>query len=66
MASHIINGEFQSDKYPTCPPGKVPLRGHAPKQLDVVAHFHSTVPIPSVCTCGSVPHPDDLQILPSH
>jgi hypothetical protein len=23
--SHIVNGEFQSDKYPTCPPGKVPL-----------------------------------------
>lgn len=23
--THIINGEFQSDKYPTCPPGKVPL-----------------------------------------
>lgn len=22
---HIVNGEFQSDKYPTCPPGKVPL-----------------------------------------
>lgn len=26
MGSHIDkNGEFQSDKYPTCPPGKVPL-----------------------------------------
>lgn len=23
--SHIVNGQFQSDKYPTCPPGKVPL-----------------------------------------
>lgn len=22
---HLINGEFQSDKYPTCPRGKVPL-----------------------------------------
>lgn len=22
---HIVNGEFQSDKYPTTPPGKVPL-----------------------------------------
>jgi hypothetical protein len=22
---HIVNGQFQSDKYPTCPPGKVPL-----------------------------------------
>ena len=25
MGAHLINGEFQSDKYPTCPPGKVPL-----------------------------------------
>jgi hypothetical protein len=22
---HIVSGEFQSDKYPTCPAGKVPL-----------------------------------------
>jgi len=25
MGSHIVNGKFQSDKYPACPPGKVPL-----------------------------------------
>jgi hypothetical protein len=25
MGAHIVNGQFQSDKYPTCPPGKVPL-----------------------------------------
>ncbi len=25
MASHIVDGKFQSDKYPTCPAGKVPL-----------------------------------------
>ncbi len=25
MGAHIINGQFQSDKYPTCPAGKVPL-----------------------------------------
>ncbi len=25
MGEHIINGEFQSDKYPTTPRGKVPL-----------------------------------------
>jgi hypothetical protein len=26
MGTHIDkNGRFQSDKYPTCPPGKVPL-----------------------------------------
>ncbi len=25
MGNHIVNGLFQSDKYPTCPAGKVPL-----------------------------------------
>ena len=25
MGAHIVNGLFQSDKYPTTPPGKVPL-----------------------------------------
>jgi hypothetical protein len=25
MGSHLINNEFQSDKYPSCPRGKVPL-----------------------------------------
>lgn len=25
MSTHIVDGEFQSDKYPTCPRGKVPL-----------------------------------------
>ena len=25
MGDHLIDGEFQSDKYPTCPRGKVPL-----------------------------------------
>lgn len=25
VSAHIIDGEFQSDKYPTCPRGKVPL-----------------------------------------
>lgn len=25
MGDHIIDNEFQSDKYPTCPRGKVPL-----------------------------------------
>lgn len=25
MSAHIIDGEFQSDKYPTTPRGKVPL-----------------------------------------
>jgi len=25
MGTHLVNGQFQSDKYPTTPPGKVPL-----------------------------------------
>lgn len=25
MGNHLIGGKFKSDKYPTCPPGKVPL-----------------------------------------
>ncbi len=25
MGCHLIDDEFQSDKYPTCPRGKVPL-----------------------------------------
>jgi hypothetical protein len=25
MGAHIVNGTFQSDKYPQCPAGKVPL-----------------------------------------
>ena len=25
MGAHIVNGKFQSDKYPTCPAGLVPL-----------------------------------------
>lgn len=25
MGAHLVNGQFQSDKYPTTPPGKVPL-----------------------------------------
>jgi len=31
MGSHIIDGEFQSDKYPTTPRGKVPLSVKDPK-----------------------------------
>jgi hypothetical protein len=31
MGSHLIDGEFQSDKYPTCPRGKVPLSCKDPK-----------------------------------
>ena len=25
MGAHLIDGEWQSDKYPTCPRGKIPL-----------------------------------------
>ncbi len=25
MGEHIVDGKFQSDKYPTCPAGKVPF-----------------------------------------
>lgn len=34
---HIdANGEFQSDKYPTCPPGKVPLSVKDPTAQDLL------------------------------
>lgn len=36
MGSHIVNGKFQSDKYPTCPPGKVPLSVEDPMAQDLL------------------------------
>ena len=30
MGEHLIDGKFQSDKYPECPPGKVPLSTEDP------------------------------------
>ena len=30
MGEHLIDSEFQSDKYPECPPGKVPLSTEDP------------------------------------
>lgn len=33
---HIVDGEFQSDKYPTCPPGKVPLSVKDPMAQDLL------------------------------
>jgi len=36
MGEHIVNGEFQSDKYPTCPPGKVPLSTKDPMAQDLL------------------------------
>ena len=36
MSEHLINGEFQSDKYPTCPAGKVPLSTKDPMAQDLL------------------------------
>jgi len=36
---HIINGEFQSDKYPTCPRGKVPLSTKDPTAQDLLWRY---------------------------
>jgi len=36
MSSHLIEGEFQSDKYPTCPRGKVPLSVKDPTAQDLL------------------------------
>lgn len=37
MGSHINkHGQFQSDKYPTCPPGKVPLSVNDPMAQDLL------------------------------
>lgn len=39
MGSHIINGKFQSDKYPTTPPGKVPLSVRDPAAQDLLWEY---------------------------
>lgn len=39
MSSHIIGGEFQSDKYPTCPRGKVPLSVKDPTAQDLLWQY---------------------------
>lgn len=39
LLSHIINGQFQSDKYPTCPPGKVPLSVNDPTAQDLLWEY---------------------------
>ena len=36
---HLINGEFQSDKYPTCPRGKVPLSCKDPTAQDLLWQY---------------------------
>jgi len=39
MGAHIVNGKFQSDKYPTCPPGKVPLSVEDPMAQDLLWQY---------------------------
>ncbi len=40
MRSHIDNsGRFQSDKYPSCPPDKVPLSVKDPTAQDLLAEY---------------------------
>ncbi len=36
MGAHLIDGEFQSDKYPTCPRGNVPLSTKDPAAQDLI------------------------------
>lgn len=36
MGAHLIDGKFQSDKYPTCPAGKVPLSTSDPSAQDLL------------------------------
>lgn len=39
MSAHLIEGEFQSDKYPTCPRGKVPLSVKDPSAQDLLWEY---------------------------
>ena len=39
MHAHLIDGEFQSDKYPTCPRGKVPLSVKDPSAQDLLWEY---------------------------
>lgn len=39
MAEHMIDGEFQSDKYPTTPRGKVPLSCKDPMAQDLLWEY---------------------------
>ena len=39
MGEHIIDGEFQSDKYPTTPRGKVPLSTKDPLAQDLLWEY---------------------------
>lgn len=39
MGVHLINGEFQSDKYPSTPRGKVPLSVKDPTAMDLLWEY---------------------------
>jgi len=39
VSAHLIDGEFQSDKYPTCPRGKVPLSVKDPTAQDLLWEY---------------------------
>ena len=39
MTAHLIDGEFQSDKYPTTPRGCVPLKPSDPMARDLLAEY---------------------------
>jgi hypothetical protein len=39
MVAHLIDGEFQSDKYPTTPRGKVPLSVKDPMAQDLLWEY---------------------------
>lgn len=39
MGAHIVDGQFQSDKYPTTPAGKVPLSVKDPTAQDLLWEY---------------------------
>lgn len=39
MGSHLVDGKFQSDKYPTTPRGKVPLSIEDPTAQDLLWEY---------------------------
>lgn len=39
MGAHIVDGRFQSDKYPTTPAGKVPLSVGDPTAQDLLWEY---------------------------
>lgn len=39
MGEHLIDGDFQSEKYPTCPRGKVPLSCKDPMAQDLLWRY---------------------------